>query len=205
MSFNEFHTRKRGSSRDRQQRMPRWAHKKAKQTEEIKLKGQTCWRQLSPMTPLLLNLLQYCWPPIFFFLTMLIAYGNSWARDQTRVTAVTMPDPLTARPPGNSDLNILNIWLKNLQTYSKVSPWYPSPRFKHSEHCGLWINLFSFSYFSLNILKQIPHIISPLYTSEAISTLPIFFFFFFFFFGFLGPQLQHMKVSTLGVELELEL
>ena len=42
-----------------------------------------------------------------------------------------------------------------------------------------------------------------------ISYLFVFFsfvlFFFFFFFGFLGPHLQHMEVSMLGVESELQL
>ena len=48
-------------------------------------------------------------PNFFFFWATLAAYGTSWACYETRLTPVTMPDPLTARPPGNSDLNILNI------------------------------------------------------------------------------------------------
>ena len=35
-----------------------------------------------------------------FFLAVPMAWGSSWARDQTQTTAVTKPDLLTTRPSG---------------------------------------------------------------------------------------------------------
>ena len=40
------------------------------------------------------------------FLAILMACGSSQARDQTHPIAVTMPDPLGTRPPGNSQTGI---------------------------------------------------------------------------------------------------
>ena len=35
------------------------------------------------------------------------ACGSSPARDQTHATEVTMPNPLTTRPPGNSSTSVI--------------------------------------------------------------------------------------------------
>ena len=44
---------------------------------------------------------------IYFFLPTSVACGNSWARDQTPTTAVTMPEHLPAMSPGNSSIYVL--------------------------------------------------------------------------------------------------
>ena len=45
---------------------------------------------------------------MFFFLATLVAWGRSWARHQTGATAVTMPDPQPAEPPGNSQQSFVD-------------------------------------------------------------------------------------------------
>ena len=46
----------------------------------------------------------------FFFLTMPMACRSFWARDQTRATAMTTLNSLTARSSGNSLISFLKVW-----------------------------------------------------------------------------------------------